>query len=140
VADTTTAARLLPAHLCRMSDETVPAQGMGAVVVGLGRAGLGLHIPVLEKIRRDEAAASPFGAVVGLVDTAGAGIKRALHRLEYDYGYDPRPIRCATSLADLPGVDPDHTIVHICTPDAARCDRRRISAYHRRETLRRQHR
>jgi predicted dehydrogenase len=116
VADSTTSARLLPADLCHMSDVTVPAQGLGAVVVGLGRAGLGLHIPVLEKIRLDGAAASPFGAVVGLVDTAEAGIKRALHRLEYDYGYDPRPISCATSLADLAGVDPDNTIVHICTP------------------------
>ena len=114
VADVTTSARLLPANL--MSNVAVPAPGLGAVVVGLGRAGLGLHIPVLEKIRRDRAAASPFGAVVGLVDTVEGGIKRALHRLEYDHGYDPRRIRCATSLAELTGVDPDHTIVHVCTP------------------------
>ena len=116
VADLTTSARLLPAGLCHVSDVTVPAQGLGAVVVGLGRAGLGLHVPVLEKIRRNRAAASPFGAVVGLVDTVETGIRRALHRLEYDYGYDPRRVSCATSLADLTGVDPDHTIVHICTP------------------------
>ncbi|HEX2217313.1 MAG TPA: Gfo/Idh/MocA family oxidoreductase [Gemmatimonadales bacterium] len=115
VADVTTSARLLPADL-HMSNVTVPTQGLGAVIVGLGRAGLGLHVPVLEKIRRDGAAASPFGAVVGLVDTVEAGTKRALHRLEYDYGYDPRRVSCATSLADLTGVDPDHTIVHICTP------------------------
>ena len=95
---------------------TLPAQGLGAVIVGLGRAGMGLHIPVLEKIRRDGAGASPFGAVVGLVDTVEGGIKRAQHRLEYDYGYDPRGISCATSLAGLTGVDPDNTIVHICTP------------------------
>ncbi|HEX5727706.1 MAG TPA: Gfo/Idh/MocA family oxidoreductase [Longimicrobiaceae bacterium] len=115
MADSTTTAQLLPADL-HVSDETVPAQGLGAVVVGLGRAGLGLHIPILEKIRHDGAAASPFRAVVGLVDAAEVGIKRALHRLKYDYGYDPRGISCATSLADLTGVDPDHTIVHICTP------------------------
>jgi predicted dehydrogenase len=115
VADLTTSAQLLPADL-HLSNVTVPAQGLGAVVVGLGRAGLGLHIPVLEKIRHDGAEASPFGAVVGLVDRVEGGIKRALHRLEYDYGYDPRPISCATSLADLTGVDPDNTIVHICTP------------------------
>lgn len=116
MADLTTSARLLPANLSHISNVTMPAESLGAVVVGLGRAGLGLHIPVLEKIRHDSAAASPFGAVVGLVDTAEAGIKRGLHRLEYDYGYDPRRISCATSLADLTGVDPDHTIVHICTP------------------------
>jgi predicted dehydrogenase len=116
VADSTTSARLLPADLCPVSAVTVPAQGLGAVVVGLGRAGLGLHIPVLEKIRHDSAAASPFGAVVGLVDSVEAGTRRALHRLEYDYGYDPRGVSCATSLAELTGVDPDHTIVHICTP------------------------
>jgi hypothetical protein len=39
-----------------------------------------------------------------------------VHRLEYDYGYDPRRISCATSLADLKGVDSDKTIVHICMP------------------------
>lgn len=116
VADSATSAGLLPADLCHLSNVTMPAQCLGAVVVGLGRAGLGLHVPVLEKIRRDRAAASPFGAVVGIVDTAEAGIKRALHRLEYDYGYDPRRISCATSLADLTGVDPDTTVVHICTP------------------------
>jgi predicted dehydrogenase len=97
-------------------DTAIPAPSLDAVVVGLGRAGLGLHIPVLEKIRHDNAAASPFGAVVGLVDTEEAGTRRALHRLEYDYGYDRSRVSCATSLADLPGVDPDQTIVHICTP------------------------
>jgi len=116
VADVTASPRLLPADLCHMSNVTVPTQGLGAVVVGLGRAGLGLHIPVLEKIRRDRAAASPFGAVVGVVDPVEGGIKRALHRLEYDYGYDPRGVSSATSLADLTDVDPDNTIVHICTP------------------------
>jgi predicted dehydrogenase len=115
-ADSMPSARLLPADLCPVSDVTVPAQGLGAVVVGLGRAGLGLHIPVLEKIRHDSAAASPFGAVVGLVDAVEAGTRRALHRLEYDYGYDSRQVSCATSLAGLKGIDPDQTIVHICTP------------------------
>ncbi|HEU0054507.1 MAG TPA: Gfo/Idh/MocA family oxidoreductase [Longimicrobium sp.] len=109
-------ARQLPANLSHISNVTMPTQGLGAVVVGLGRAGLGLHIPVLEKIRHDSAAASPFGAVVGLVDAVEAGTRRALHRLEYDYGYDSRRVSCATSLAGLTGVDPDHTIVHICTP------------------------
>jgi predicted dehydrogenase len=116
VIDLTASAQVLPANLVQVSNVTMPAQGLGAVVVGLGRAGLGLHIPVLEKIRRDGAGASPFGAVVGLVDTVEGGIKRARHRLEYDYGYDPQGISCATSLADLTGVDPDNTIVHICTP------------------------
>ncbi|HEX8275448.1 MAG TPA: Gfo/Idh/MocA family oxidoreductase [Longimicrobiaceae bacterium] len=116
VADSTTSARLLPADLCHVSSVATPAHSLGAVVVGLGRAGLGLHVPVLEKIRHDSAAASPFGAVVGLVDSVEGGIRRALHRLEYDYGYDPRRVSCATSLAELTGVDPDNTIVHICTP------------------------
>jgi predicted dehydrogenase len=116
VADRSTSAPRLPAHPRDPSNVTVPAERLGAVVVGLGRAGLGLHIPVLEKIRHDSGAASPFGAVVGLVDAVEAGTRRALHRLEYDYGYDSRRISCATSLADLTGVDPDQTIVHICTP------------------------
>ncbi|HEX2077183.1 MAG TPA: Gfo/Idh/MocA family oxidoreductase [Longimicrobium sp.] len=111
-----TSARLLPADLWHISNVTVPAQGLSAVIVGLGRAGLGLHIPILEKIRRDETAVSPFGTVVGLVDPAETGIKRSLHRLEYDYGYDPGEVSCATSLADLTGVDPENTVVHICTP------------------------
>lgn len=116
VAGSTAPSRLLPSSLVHTPDVAVPAQGLGAVVVGLGRAGLGLHIPILEKIRRDRVAASPFGAVVGLVDAAEPGVKRALHRLEYDYGYDPRRVSCATSLAGLSGVDPDQTVVHICTP------------------------
>lgn len=116
VADPTTSAGRLPSDLCPVSHVTLPTEGLGAVVVGLGRAGLGLHIPVLEKIRRDRAAPSPFGSVVGLVDPVEAGIRRAQHRLEYDHGYDPQRISCATSLAGLTGVDPDNTIVHICTP------------------------
>jgi len=116
MTDLATSARPLPADLSHVSEVTMPAQRLGAVVVGLGRAGLGLHIPVLEKIRHHNAAASPFGAVVGLVDAVEAGTRRALHRLEYDFGYDPRRISCATSLAELKGVDPDTTIVHICTP------------------------
>jgi predicted dehydrogenase len=98
-----------------VSEAAAPAQELGAVIVGLGRAGLGLHIPVLEKIRHDGAAVSPFGAVVGLVDTAEPATKRALHRLQYDFGYDPERVSCAASIADLP-VDRENTIVHICTP------------------------
>lgn len=116
VPDYAASARLLPADRYHVSNVTLPSQGLGAVIVGLGRAGLGLHVPVLEKIRRDGAGASPFGSVVGLVDSVEGGIKRALHRLEYDYGYDPRRVSCGTSLADLTDVDPDETIVHICTP------------------------
>ncbi|MDB4952380.1 MAG: hypothetical protein JWM27_5029 [Gemmatimonadetes bacterium] len=116
MSDLATSARLIPADQWHVSDVTLPAQGFGAVIVGLGRAGLGLHVPVLEKIRSEGAGASSFGAVVGLVDTAETGIKRAQHRLEYDYGYDPRGVSCATSLAGLTGVDRDHAIVHICTP------------------------
>jgi predicted dehydrogenase len=115
VDDFTASARVLPAELCHIPDVAMPAQGLGAVIVGLGRAGLGLHVPCLEKIRRDGGGTSPYGAVVGLVDSVEAGTKRALHRLEYDYGYDPSRVSRATSLADL-RVDPDNTIVHICTP------------------------
>lgn len=115
MTDLATSARLLPANL-HLSNVTLPAHGLGAVVVGLGRAGLGLHIPVLEKIRRDGAVASPFGTVTGLVDPVEGGTRRALHRLEYDYGYDPRGVSCATSLAELKGIDPENTVVHICTP------------------------
>ena len=110
------APRQLPASLFPISPVTVPAQGLGAVIVGLGRAGMGLHIPVLEKIRRNGAGTSPFGAVVGLVDTAESGARRALHRLEADYGYDPHQVSCGRSLTDLRGIDPENTIVHICTP------------------------
>jgi predicted dehydrogenase len=116
MTDLTTPPRLLPADLYPVSNVAMPTQGLDAVVVGLGRAGLGLHIPVLEKIRRGSATPSPFGAVVGLVDTVETGTRRALHRLEYDFGYDARRVSCATSIADLPDVDRDNTIVHICTP------------------------
>ncbi len=116
VADVANAARVLPANLCHVSNVTLPARGLDAVIVGLGRAGLGLHVSVLERIRHDRAAASPFGAVVGVVDTVEAGTRRALHCLEYDYGYDPQRISSAPSLAELRGVDPDNTVVHICTP------------------------
>jgi predicted dehydrogenase len=116
MTDLATSPRVLPASLSQISPVTVPDRALGAVVVGLGRAGMGLHIPILEKIRRDGAAASPFGDVVGVVDSVEAGTRRALHRLEYDYGYDPRRVSCATSLAELTGVDPDRTVVHICTP------------------------
>lgn len=116
VAGPASAAPLLPADPSHVGNGTRPARVLNAVIVGLGRAGLGLHLPVLERIRHDGAAASPFGAVVGLVDPVGGGIRRALHRLEYDHGYDPRGIRSATSLAELAGVDPDGTIVHVCTP------------------------
>ncbi|HEU4560622.1 MAG TPA: Gfo/Idh/MocA family oxidoreductase [Longimicrobium sp.] len=116
VTDLAPPAQQMPADVLDMSNVTMPAQGLGAVVVGLGRAGMGLHIPILEKIRHDGGEASPFGGVVGLVDPVERGIRRALHRLEYDFGYDPRPISCATSLVGLTGVDPDNTVVHICTP------------------------
>jgi predicted dehydrogenase len=115
VTDLATPAQL-PTHLFPMPNVTMPAQTLDAVVVGLGRAGMGLHIPVLEKIRLYSATASPFGGVVGLVDTVETGTRRALHRLEYDFGYDPQRVSCATSLAGLTGVDPDNTVVHICTP------------------------
>jgi predicted dehydrogenase len=116
VTASTTSSLLLPAEQYPVSNVTLPAPAMGAVIVGLGRAGLGLHIPVMEKIRCDGGAASPFGAVVGLVDTVEVGTKRALHRLEYDFGYKPGQVSCATSIAGLTGVDPENTIVHICTP------------------------
>jgi predicted dehydrogenase len=116
MTDVATSARQLPANLCHVSEVTVPAQGLNAVVVGLGRAGMGLHIPVLEKIRLHFSAASPFGGIVGLVDAVESGTRRALHRLEYDFGYDAGRVSCATSLADLKGIDPDNTVVHICTP------------------------
>jgi predicted dehydrogenase len=116
MTDVATPARLLSADLSHISNVTAPSQRLNAVVVGLGRAGMGLHIPVLEKIRLHVSAASPFGGVVGLVDTVESGTRRALHRLEYDFGYDPGRVSCATSLADLTGVDPDNTVVHICTP------------------------
>jgi predicted dehydrogenase len=134
VTELATSARLLPANQWHVSDVALPAQGLGAVIVGLGRAGLGLHVPVLEKIRRDGAGMSPFGAVVGLVDTVEGGTRRALHRLEYDYGYDPGRVSCATTLGDLKGVDPDNTIVHICTPadDHAPALRAAIDAGYRR--------
>ncbi len=57
MTDLAPSARVLPAQLSHISNVTAPTQGLGAVIVGLGRAGLGLHVPILEKIRRDRAAA-----------------------------------------------------------------------------------
>lgn len=79
------------------------------VVVGLGRSGAGLHVPVLRRLR----AACPelFAAhpIVGFDSRAGLALR--------DGGVDV----VADSLDRLPAlVPPDDTVVHVCTPPATR--------------------
>jgi hypothetical protein len=89
----------------------------GAVIVGLGRAGLGLHIPVLAKVRREVAEPSSFDRIVAIVDNSESAIGSALHRLSDNFGYNPATLSCATSLDGLKGINPEKSVIHICTPE-----------------------
>ncbi|WP_034089295.1 Gfo/Idh/MocA family oxidoreductase [Streptacidiphilus albus] len=86
------------------------------LVVGLGRAGAGLHIPVLLRARRAQPQLFAPGPLVG-VDPHPAGAGRS-----GGSGAGPE-LRLAASLrhvAQLP--PPDRTVVHVCTPPVARVD------------------
>ncbi|MBH5334934.1 Gfo/Idh/MocA family oxidoreductase [Streptomyces pactum] len=82
------------------------------LLVGLGRSGRELHLPVLRRLR--------------LEDTAGAG---ALFASDAPLGYDiarpaagaaPGPVTVASPEDARERLDPGATVVHVCTPPTAR--------------------
>lgn len=87
-------------------------------IVGLGRAGLGLHWPVLRRLRER----SPW---LFAGDPPLALDAQDMRAAAVDAGLLP-----VSSLAEATGLtDPANTIVHICTPPVARLDLlRRLSA------------
>ena len=85
------------------------------VLIGLGRAGNELHIPILHKLANVNPD-SPFSRVVGLVDKDSLKIKRAIHRLTDEHRYNEDDIHTAKTIRDLDNNNIENTIVHICTP------------------------
>ena len=91
------------------------------LVVGLGRAGAGLHVPVLLRARRAQPQLFAPGPLVG-VDPGPPGAGNAGAGCAGGSGAEPE-LRLAESLrhvAQLP--PPDRTVVHVCTPPVARVD------------------
>ncbi|GAB3444332.1 Gfo/Idh/MocA family oxidoreductase [Actinophytocola sediminis] len=75
------------------------------LIVGLGRAGAGLHLPVLRKLRATWPSQLPFVAVDPQAHTVSPG----------------SDVRVVASLATAAGlVDPVRTVVHVCTPPGER--------------------
>ncbi|MEV0599016.1 Gfo/Idh/MocA family oxidoreductase [Streptomyces sp. NPDC050315] len=81
------------------------------LIVGLGRAGLGLHVPVLLKARAQAPGAFADRPVVA-VDTRAAST-----------GRPRRDLVIADSLRQARELlDPAHTVVHVCTPPSVRAE------------------
>ncbi len=82
------------------------------MVVGLGRAGAGLHLPVLAKARERQPRWFAPGPVAAFDRDAAA---RARHTAE--------GVHTVASLAQARRVlDPGRTVVHVCTPPVARVE------------------
>ncbi|MFI0718506.1 Gfo/Idh/MocA family oxidoreductase [Streptomyces sp. NPDC021224] len=80
------------------------------LVVGLGRAGAGLHLPVLAKARERQPEWFAPDPVVAYDQDA---VARACHAAE--------GLRTVASLAHAAReMDPERTVVHVCTPPVAR--------------------
>ncbi|MEU0588524.1 hypothetical protein [Streptomyces sp. NPDC006132] len=80
------------------------------LIVGLGRAGLGLHVPVLLRARSQALAAFADHPIVG-VDPGNGSPPRQRDLLIAD------SLRQACDL-----LDPARTVVHLCTPPAVRVE------------------
>ncbi|MGF1428815.1 Gfo/Idh/MocA family oxidoreductase [Kitasatospora sp. LaBMicrA B282] len=80
------------------------------LIVGLGRAGAGLHLPVLLRLRRE--LGPPFaGPPLLAVDPAPTTVP------------DPAQVRLLPSpTAARRLLDPQHTVVHVCTPPQHRAE------------------
>jgi hypothetical protein len=80
------------------------------LIVGLGRAGAGLHLPVLDRLRSNKDNGNLFADhPIVVCDPARPGTQ----------GY--RSAVSSGSIADCPRLtDPNHTVVHLCTPPADR--------------------
>lgn len=82
------------------------------LVVGLGRAGSGLHLPVLAKARERQPRCFAPEPVVGFDHDPG---ERARHTGD--------GLRVVASLARARRLlDPERTVVHVCTPPLARAE------------------
>ncbi|MFI0895608.1 hypothetical protein [Streptomyces sp. NPDC020983] len=82
------------------------------MVVGLGRAGAGLHLPALARARERQPRWFAPGPVVAFDRDAAV---RARHVAD--------GVRTVASLAQAGYVlDPERTVVHVCTPPAARAE------------------
>jgi predicted dehydrogenase len=90
-----------------------------AAIVGLGRAGLGLHIPILHTLQTAAGDGSHFEKIVALVDMHEPAVTRAQQQLQLDFGYDPANLVCGTSLEAIAKLDRETTVVHVCTPEGA---------------------
>lgn len=87
------------------------------LVVGLGRAGAGLHLPVLAKARARQPGLFAPAPVIGLDRRPGAA-SAALRA-----GGAAAELRVVDSLAEArPLLDPDRTVAHVCTPPVARVE------------------
>ncbi|WP_051831736.1 Gfo/Idh/MocA family oxidoreductase [Streptomyces violens] len=81
------------------------------LIVGLGRAGLGLHVPVLLKARAQAPGTFADQPVVA-VDTGAA-----------PPGHPQQDLVIAGSLRQARELlDPAHTVVHVCTPPSVRAE------------------
>ena len=98
-----------------MADSPSDSGKLDAVLVGLGRSGAELHIPILHKLSQVNPR-TPFRRVAAIVDIDSKKLDRAYHRLSDDYNYPADSVVRATSIAALTSVDPQTVVVHICTP------------------------
>ncbi|RAJ31968.1 putative dehydrogenase [Kitasatospora sp. SolWspMP-SS2h] len=82
--------------------------GLGTLLVGMGRAGHGLHLPVLRRLRAEPGTARLFaaGPVLAVDPYRHPGAAA-----------DLRPTTLAEAARLL---DPDRTVVHLCTPPTER--------------------
>ncbi|WP_042421564.1 Gfo/Idh/MocA family oxidoreductase [Streptacidiphilus anmyonensis] len=110
------------------------------LVVGLGRAGAGLHLPVLAKARRrrpdlfapaavigvDRASALPAGSArdAGSAGSAGSALggggAGAARAAEAAADGEHRVVASLAQARQL--LDPERTVVHVCTPPVARTE------------------
>ncbi|MBQ1093379.1 Gfo/Idh/MocA family oxidoreductase [Streptomyces sp. B93] len=83
------------------------------LIIGLGRAGLGLHWAVLRRLRAT-------GRHTHLLDPAPALCLDPLVPVTAPPAEGLRPVASIAEARTL--LDPEHTVVHICTPPVARLD------------------
>lgn len=89
--------------------------GLRSLIVGLGRAGSGLHLPVLSRIRASTGGrASALIAAQPFVGHDPGGVT---------YGTVPDDLILVSSLERARTLlDPEVTVVHLCTPPSTRAD------------------
>jgi predicted dehydrogenase len=83
---------------------------MRSLVIGLGRSGAGLHLPVLRRLRDTAGRGLLADARIVGCDPAGPGT---------DFG-STEPVWTASVRQAARLLDPDETVAHVCTPPTAR--------------------